>query len=206
MRITAHELHRAFHNALLFGSTDETIPMLLAVEITSDGKGLTLVATDRFTMGVARAKLDVTGGAWRFVMKRRDADVLVRALKTKRSEETKRTVDIECDHGLIGFALSTGESFGFDSHTSELTYNDFPKWRQLWPDNDTQEAQVVTGFTAEYLARFGRVLSESTRLRLIHFGVDKPRVVQVGDDFVGLIMPLGDKRLAKTWVAPEWLS
>lgn len=204
-------LHTGLHNAIITASRDETVPAINTVEIQSDGKQLLLVSTDRFRLGVVRVALDEGGGAWRFPLKLKDAETLLKSLKTVKKDAGWRSATIELsetmvvggrDERKLMVSLNSGESFTFDSADTE-----FPKWRELLPASGSQSAEAVTGFTAEYLASFGRVISDSPRILLWHFGARKPRVVTIGDDYVGLIMPsVAVKGDATAWDQPSWIA
>lgn len=209
-------LHTGLHNAIITASRDETVPAINTVEIQSDGKQLLLVSTDRFRLGMARVALDEGGGAWRFPLRLKDAETLLKSLKTAKKDLGWRSATIEfgteddvsieggrtMTKGTLTVKLNSGESFTFDSADTE-----FPKWRELLPASGSQSAEAVTGFTAEYLASFGRVISDSPRILLWHFGARKPRVVTIGDDYVGLIMPsVAVKGDATAWDQPSWIA
>jgi DNA polymerase III sliding clamp (beta) subunit (PCNA family) len=209
MHTKAVTLHTGLHNAIITASRDETLPMLCAIEITSDGKQLVLVSTDRFRMGMARVQLDEGGGAWRFLLKLKDAETLLKSLKTVKRDALWRTAEIEFESvpsgtftkDVLTVKLNSGESFTFDGVDAE-----FPKWRQLLPANGTETAEAMTGFTAEYLAAFGKVIADTPRIFLRHFGARKPRIVTIGDDYVGLIMPSVNADDVRAWTRPAWLA
>lgn len=208
-------LHTGLHNAIISASRDETLPMLCAIEITSDGKQLVMVSTDRYRLGMTRVQLDEGGGAWRFLLKLKDAEVLLKSLKTVRKDAEWRSAGIEFDtvddvsieggrtmtKNVLTVKLNSGESFTFDSVDCE-----FPKWRQLLPDNGTESAEAMTGFSAEYLAAFGKIIADTPHIVLRHFGARRPRVLTIGEDYVGLLMPSVRPDDERAWTRPGWLA
>lgn len=202
-------LHTGLHNAILSASRDETLPMLCAIEITSDGKQLVLVSTDRFRLGMVRVQLDEGGGAWKFLLKLKDAETLLKSLKTVKRDAEWRTAEIEFEtvpsgevtKDVLTVKLNSGESFTFDGLDC-----DFPKWRQLLPDNGTESAEAMTGFTAEYLAAFGRVIADTPHMTLRHFGAKRPRVITIGENYVALLMPSVRPEDERAWTRPAWLA
>ena len=59
LTLKAHSLHTVMSDALVFSSTDATIPALNGIRMETVALGETVdliaVATDRFTLGVSRA-------------------------------------------------------------------------------------------------------------------------------------------------------
>ena len=192
LTLKAHALHTVISDALVFASSDSTIPVLNVVRLETVARGdsvdLMAIATDRFTLGVSRADADgdVLPG---FNLAATDAKNLVRIAKTAARMQTYRTVDVETDEYTqnVVFTFSSGESVTVRKSDYEL-----PRWRKLFPTDDAGMADDVSGigYTPEYLAKFGKVAASKRNPMRFFPRAAKPGVVMIGDDFMGIIMPV----------------
>ena len=208
LTLKAHALHTVMSDAIVFAGTDATIPALNGIRIETVARGETVdliaVATDRFTLGVSRVdgSGDILPG---FNLTASDAKNLVRIAKTLARMQSYRTVDIEtADDDLnVMFVFSTGETV-----TVRKAEHEFPRWRQLFPADDAGMSDDVSGigYTPEYLAKFGKVAAGKHDSMRFYPRVSKPGVVMIGDDFIGIIMPVripGDTNRG-TYATPVW--
>ena len=208
LTLKAHALHTVMSDALAFASTDATIPSLNGLRLETVRRGETLdliaVATDRFTLGVSRAdgSGDILPG---FNLAASDAKNVVRIAKTVARMQDVRTVDIETDDHTqnVVFVFSSGESV-----TVRKSDHEFPRWRQLFPADDAGMADDVSGsgYTPEYLAKFAKVAASKRNSMRFFPRAMKPGVVMIGDDFMGIIMPVkipGDTNRG-TYAQPVW--
>jgi hypothetical protein len=208
LTLKAHALHTVMQDALVFSSTDATLPALNGIRLEFVQRGETVdilaVATDRFTLGVSRAdgSGDILPG---FNLAASDAKNIVRIAKTLTRMQSYRTVDIEtADDDLnVMFVFSTGETV-----TVRKSDHEFPRWRQLFPTDDAGMADDVSGigYTPEYLAKFGKVAASKRNPMRFFPHAMKPGVVMIGDDFTGIIMPVripGDTNRG-TYSKPVW--
>ena len=208
LTLKAHALHTVMSDALAFASTDATIPSLNGLRLETVRRGETLdliaVATDRFTLGVSRAdgSGDILPG---FNLAASDAKNVVRIAKTVARMQDVRTVDIETDDHTqnVVFVFSSGESV-----TVRKSDHEFPRWRQLFPADDAGMADDVSGigYTPEYLAKFAKVAASKRNPMRFFPRAMKPGVVMIGDDFMGIIMPVkipGDTNRG-TYAQPVW--
>lgn len=209
LTIKSHQLFTVMSDALLFASSDATLPMLNAVRLETVARGdsvdLMAIATDRFTLGVSRADSDgdVLPG---FNLAATDAKNLVRIAKTAARMQTYRTVDVETDDYTqnVVFTFSSGETVTVRKHE-----HDFPRgWRQLFPHDNAGMTDDVSGigYTPEYLAKFSKVAASKRNPMQFFPRTAKPGVVMIGDDFIGLIMSVGipGETNRGTYSTPVW--
>lgn len=208
LTLKAHALHTVMSDALAFAGTDATIPAINGIRLETVQRGAIVdviaVATDRFTLGVSRAdgSGDILPG---FNLTASDAKNVVRIAKTVARMQSYRTVDVETDDYTqnVVFTFSSGESV-----TVRKPDYEFPRWRQLFPADDAGMSDDVSGigYTPEYLAKFGKVAASKRNPMRFFPRVSKPGVVMIGDDFMGIIMPVripGDTNRG-TYATPVW--
>jgi DNA polymerase III sliding clamp (beta) subunit (PCNA family) len=227
--LTAHDLHRVLATSKLFTGTDDTLPMLRCVRLEFTSGRVIGVATDRFTLGVITAEYvepeanDATPEVFDVMVDHNDVDTLIKLAKTPVKSSVWRTVDVtvtERDERpnsghygnpvTIEFRFNSGETVAVRAADYE-----FPKYRQLIPSavsdaTDLRGTDYTTGFNPGYLAKFAKVLSadgKAGRMAVTTHSPSKPTAVRIGDDFIGLIMPvrLGETDLA-VYSRPAWLD
>lgn len=214
--VNAAQLHRVLYNASLFAGKDDTLPMLTGVHVESDSERLLAVATDRYTLGVSWVPLDSTnttgtahdGDGCAFNLSPSDLSTLIKVSKTPARDTASRLCSITQNYdGTVEFKFWTGETITVKHHDHE-----FVKWRHLFPDTEAEVARTAFGLNQAYLAKFGKVISDTHGQQLAIFSFDaehdaaqkKPYVVRLGDRFVGLIMPVRLNEACR-WRKPEWL-
>jgi DNA polymerase III beta subunit, central domain len=222
--VKAAELHRLLSDVQPFAGNDDTLPMLTATHIEWNGKDKRFLAvtTDRFTLGIS--KLDVpdsgvTGYGVEdvyFMLEAKDVAALLRIAKTARKDVDWRLVTISRVGEIPAGATVPTFTFRFAFFSGEqLTVKpfdvEFPKFRQLLPTGEPV-ARCLTALNVHYLAKFAKVANESQRIRFYSFddsetGGVRPTAVLIGENFVGLIMPvrLGDESEA-AWRKPSWVA
>ena len=199
----AADLHRVIAEAKNFAGRDATLPMLQNVRIEATETQLVAVATDRFLLGVSRA--DYAGEAFTVNVEGQQVDALLRIAKTARRDEQWREVTLERrDDGsrtMVEFRFNSGESI-----TVTPSDREFPKFRQLLPATQTLETETLTmdgfGFNAANLAKFAKI--DGSHAMRVYTRGSKPTVVLIGDDFVGLIMPVRIDEDRRTYQRPAW--
>lgn len=194
----AHDLHTVLSDASAFASTDATVPMLNAVrlETVADGDTVNLlaIATDRFTLGVSRATAAGDAGIGITIGANGVKTVLRMAKTAVRAQSWRRvTIEISDDNRDIAFGFNTGESV-----TVRASDDEFPRWRQLLPADDTGMDAVTAGLGLDpaKLAQFAKVRGKHETMQLFarvtthreHTSLG-PVYVTIGDNFIGLIMP-----------------
>ena len=195
------DLYRIATVARAFASTDTTVPAINAVRIEATETHVIAVATDRFTLGVARA--DYAGEAFTATLDRSHVDTLIKMAKTTKRDESWRQAEITVDENTLEFRFTTGESLSV-----RVSDHDFPTFRQLIPSATLLETENVTpiklaSFDAFKLAQFAKVPGHE-RMSMWIRGT-KPTVVRIGDDFIGLIMPVRTPD-GTEYVWPAWLD
>jgi hypothetical protein len=150
------------------------LPMLASVAFQADGDELTLVATDRYTLGTYRLTWD--GG---------HADAIVEAPKDLLAFAKK------AKGGTIELRFGKDEVTAA-SHTSTATFKlydgTFVNWRNLLPERDPNDE--VFGVNAQFIAKFAKAGDKHTPMRVALRSRTKPLAVEIGEHFRGLIMPV----------------
>lgn len=203
--LKSNDLHRVLTEAKLFTSRDDTLPMLGCVRLEATETQLTAAATDRFLLGVSRA--DYAGEAFTVNIEGPDVDTLTRIAKTSKRDAEWREVTIERtdDTRSIVYGFNSGESLTITASDQE-----FPKYRQLIPDTDMVDTETTSlgtefGFDASKLARFAKI--DGSHVMRVYPRGAKPTVVLIGEDFLGLIMPvrLGEDH-RQGYRRPAWID
>ena len=133
-------------------STDDTLPILTAVQIVSEGDSLTMRTTDRYRL--AEVVIPWSPAA-------DDISILVRGswladvVKTLAGESS-----ILADGNLIG--VRTGNR----ATTSLMIDGDYPKIKSLFPDSSATEITVDRGELADVLSRVSLVAERNTPVRI----------------------------------------
>lgn len=193
----AADLARVLHNAMLFASRDDTLPMLNAVQLQATGERLIAAGTDRFSLGVSSAPLE--SEPFKIMLRLEQAELIGRMAKPGRGGGRKlRSAELSLSPQGKRFTVA----FGTGESVSVPTLDATPvKWQQLL----TQEFEPIEfiAVNAQYMARFGKVDGGDGRsyMNMWFRSPSKPIRVQVGPDFVGLIMPV---RMADDRGWPEW--
>jgi DNA polymerase III sliding clamp (beta) subunit (PCNA family) len=182
--IMAPVLVAALAAVIPHASTDVTLPFLRSVrfETSADQTTLTVVATNRYTLGSYRLAWD--GGPVAASIDLDDAKALL-AYAKKASKH-------------IPLALTFGEeqvdAFDF-SRRVEYRYlsEAFPAWNMLIPSIDRKSVNYIgrIGFNPAYLAMFAKAADKQEPM-ILTFGDTPTKSVRVdiGDNFTGLIMPV----------------
>lgn len=198
--LKAADLHRIITDVRPFASTDKLLPALTQVRIETSSGNITAITTDRFTMGVSRA--DYSGEDIAANISVTNIDNLLRLAKTSRKDAPARAVDINIvGPHTLEFSFSTGESL-----TVQTEQTDFPRWQQLLPQEvipGNQTADVTISYSAANLAKFAKVCG-SHEMQIVNRGRHKPSIVCIGDDFVGLIMPV--RAQDNSYVPASWIA
>lgn len=173
----------ALHNALLFATTDVTLPALRRVHFEWEpSEGLTLVATDRYTLSHQTVKA-ATGNPppepFQFDLDLDSAKALLSTHRTAKhlwlvvNEEIVRVQgDVTTEH-----KIATGE---------------FVKWRSILPSTTPGPAVDTISFNPRLLARFGKVKQPSkySPVALKVHGPTAPAVAEFSDGPTVVIMPV----------------
>jgi DNA polymerase III sliding clamp (beta) subunit (PCNA family) len=201
-KLLAADLARVIDDAAIFALRDTSIPIINAVQLESSPKRLIATATDRFVLGSAVTDyLDETGETWGAALSLAHAQMVSKLAKSTKTSMTDVTIKVE--DGKAWFAFTSGETLTVP--TVDGT-GKFPDWRKIIESRAAEEGSTGTfGVNPQYLAKFGRV-TDARRMVIKFSGHNKPGLVNIGTQFVGVIMPFRlDENEAK-WEAPEWLE
>jgi len=199
------DLVRVLTEASMFATKSNDIPMLHAVRLEATGTHLLAVATDRFVLGVSRAPYE--GTPFMITLPMPEVKLVVGACKLKAGRFIKPddVVDLRVTpkgtllHVALDETVITVPTFKGDFP--------YPDWRKLLGiSTNVDEVLGTVAVNPTYLAKFGRI--GPTRAKFYLRGPNKPVMVSVGEDFVGLIMPIrpADGEDPKLWSLPEWLD
>lgn len=147
---------------------DDTLPMLQGIRIEMSGDHVSLAATDRYRLAVREFQ-------WRPAQTGIEAAALIPARTLADAAKQlagsgEIVVAFDADRsgpgdGLIGFSAS-GRSM-----TTRLIDGEFPKYRQLFPDESIASAQVDAAAMADALKRVSLVAERNASVRM-RFGSD----------------------------------
>jgi hypothetical protein len=193
LHTTGRELRRLLRAVLAHAGTDKQLPALRVVLFDVDGDQANVVATDRFTLGVARTTVEPNGPSVRFTVAVDAAD-LTTIVRTVRATDRHVVVDVapagvEITRGGIRYSLPSVDV-------------GYPDWQGLLAHlirKPATEGLTAVGVDPRMLARFHttgpRVTGEPLVIRC--YGPGGAVIVTCGDWFLGAAMPV---RLAD---APE---
>lgn len=153
---------------------DDTLPMLTGVRMEINANQLTMVATDRFRL----AMREIT---WEPGSSTADTSVLVPAKTLADSAKTLggagSTVELSLasGDGLLGLSGNARRS------TTRLLDAEFPKYRQLLPEESPITANIDVGPLTDAIKRVSLVAERGTQVRL-EFAEGSLRLTAGGDD------------------------
>lgn len=141
---------------------DDTLPLLTGVRIELEGSTMTLLATDRYRLAIKEIP-------WR----PDDPETSLQALvPAKTLADTAKTlgpaggeVTVALSRGGVGEGM-VGLSGGARRTTSRLLDGDFPKVRNLLPDQYQAEARIPVAKLVEVVRRVALVAERTTPVRL----------------------------------------
>ncbi|MGW4695200.1 DNA polymerase III subunit beta family protein [Kitasatospora cineracea] len=192
--VNARELQRILSQVEPHVNSEDFLPAIAGIRLEGDGRHLIAIATDRYTMGIARTPLRSDAEPWAVTVPGRRVKSLRQWLK---AQDRLATVVIS----------PTETTVTFESPADELRITtaegDFPKWRGMIAKLIADDPQPVplTSYTAEFLARWA---SAGSFLAATQAAADKPLLL-FGENFLGLQMPASrsDDRTREKTVA-EW--
>ncbi len=200
VQLMTNELTRILKDAQIFASADSTLPSINAVHLEARGGELLAVSTDRFVLGVSKAPLDESGEAFEVALPLRQVKSIVQLAGACKQAFSKAALKVE--DGKLSVAFSSGETLTLPV---ELEVGPHRGWMQLLSAVADEPPSKLMEINPQLLAKFARVSGARTRLRLGFFGPSKPIRASIGDDFVGLIMPVRiDLKETLEWTTPDW--
>lgn len=211
--LRASDLHTVLSDALNFVShPDLKLPMLEVIHLEAGLGQLIAVATDRFTLGVSRC--DYHGEPFTLALSASDAKYVAGVTKTRKGEAPTREVSIEIpestayERRVAVFHFSSGEQ-ATAVHLDEQIAID---WRKRIPATDKGMGAVIgVAYNSVWLAKFAKVRPQERRRVTLFAAMSdsrlQPTVVQVGENFVGVIMPSQpDSDSEECYRRPAWLD
>lgn len=186
--VRAKDLAEALSDALLFASRDPYVPIINAVRFESDGSTLTLVATDRYALGIRT--ITAPSEPFEFVLPYADTQDLIGLLKTRwHSHKRGPEVSLQVENGVLTVATAN-LSVRYDQAIGE-----FPKWQKLADQIKSNKAKPDVGDFAVnplLLAKFARVstVGPTSPLSIKTTGVSDGVQVRAGKHFWGALMPV----------------
>ncbi|WP_020496792.1 DNA polymerase III subunit beta [Sciscionella marina] len=138
---------------------DDTLPMLTGVRVEIAGDKLTLVATDRFRL----AMREIT---WTPAQEAEDTAVLVPARTLAESAKTLGASGATAELALASGDGLVGLSGAGRRSTARLLDAEFPKYRQLLPDDQTTTAIIEVSKLVDAIKRVSLVAERGTQVRL----------------------------------------
>lgn len=200
--LTYSELRALLAPVIPHAATDDMLPSICQIPIAESNGFLVAQATDRFTAAFKRIKPNTPapeGFATSFATA--DARRLLSLLKPGRGSDP----EIEIEPTDTGDVKVTSKSGGFSLGFTELrlafpspdlfsSSNSFPDMGGLLPKS-CDNAVSFGGFNLRFLARFNIAIEvefgDNNSAAGLRFGdsPNKPLLVSVGQDFLGLIMP-----------------
>jgi hypothetical protein len=162
IKVPGTELSQALYNVALFASKDDTLPVLCGVALDYSADGVSVVATDRYTL----ARQDLCPDATEVTtdlpgLVTLDMATAKQLWSLKGSGYDAPTV-ITVDNGAVTVGCPNGMTLTCEQ-TAEAGYR-FPNWRAVWAsfvkDTDGQEsgkAPARQRFTAAYIAKFAKI-------------------------------------------------
>lgn len=195
--IPAHRLAEALAQVAPHLSTREHEIGIAAVHFDSDGTFLHMVATDRYTIAVARRQLH-SGTAWTATV----GGMHVTYLQSWAEAHNYRdTVQLTAAPGQLTVTSNQGRIVlpALDSKFP------FPAWRPLFRKYLTEPTEPVdvSGLDAQYLRRWE---AAGRHLEVSQPGPNKPLLI-AGEDFLGMQMPLRlthGQRATRAELAARW--
>lgn len=194
--ITARELTALLGPVTPHASKDDTVPLLCAVRIRSNGPWLTAIATDRYRIALKRIRPSAAPEEGF------DAIIPLRVLARVRSIfKAGRGHDPILTFTIDGTRLTVGaaDTFaGLVDASLAFELDSLGKWPysldRIVREGLTAEPvtkPAVGAFTPAFLADFATGQVGASPMRISPTGLgSKPWLVRIGDDFIGLIVPV----------------
>jgi len=188
--IASSELRRVLRDTLPFVGHDDPLNVVCLEAV---GDVLTSTATDRYTLAHARAECDGEFDR-RIVINSKHAAIIKRLLpRATPYTATEKTSLIDDGTALtVRIAVGSVGEVSMRFATSAITFPDYPSILTKVADGSTGRP---FGLTPAFLARFAKIADRSgVPLRFFVHNSLSRIFVEVGGDFIGVIMPvkLGD--------------
>ncbi|MCB8913969.1 hypothetical protein KUG88_28110 [Rhodococcus rhodochrous] len=189
MKITTNvlDLFAIVSDATVFATKVPDNPRISGAALERHNGLLLSIATDRFRFGVSSAPAGFDGpDDWHIWIPYDEIKQLHATVKGYGSARARATmpVTITDQNGTVTFELP-GQTVSFEAQQSTL-----PDWRELFAR--TNPTGSTATFNPGYLKDFGRITprGEGTRAIVTVGAGTTPTRVEIGDYFMGLLMPV----------------
>lgn len=186
--VASCDLRRVLRDALPFTGDD---PPLDTVCLEAVAGTFSATATDRYTLGHSRAACTGEFGQ-RAVITRHTARAIKRMLPCGPTPHAAgQKVTLTLDGNALRLRTGTDDSRSTASLLGPLSLTTFPDYPTILKKFTDNEPGRPLGFTPRFLARFAKVAERyEASLRIFTHDPTSPVLVEAGDTFVGVIMPV----------------
>lgn len=160
--VDAHDLAQAVGQVSIAASRDDTLPLLISVQMEVDGESLTLMATDRYRLAVRKMTWTPqnAGLSTHALLKARTLSDVAKSLTSAGDVTLALTEPGSSSSSLIGFEA------GGRRTTSLLTDGDYPPVLRLFPETTTIHATVSREELMDAVRRVSLVADRSTPIHM----------------------------------------
>lgn len=185
-------LRQALTTALTFAGTDDTLPVINAIRITSLGPdAVEIVATDRYVMSVERLEAKGITEPVEFSI---PCDITRRLLmllpKARKALHDAEPVEFTTTDEKVTIRIP-GD---IETSTTFTPYKDFIPYRQMIDKIEATEAKPadMMAFTPAFLAKVCKAIAarDAMPMKAYFRGQMKSVVLKHGDDFTAIVMPV----------------
>lgn len=187
--ISTKELAKLVKPVMPLAHKDGMLPILNAVVFESAGDYITASATDRYRMGIARAKIDPAPPPGLNI--KLGLGELRQLLSVFKSDaKMERTVTITVLDDRIKVEQTLGFGFMDASMSFPLVKGDFPPLAKLLNEAQLVDPSPAVGLNAAHLSDFRHAIREGEPLIVRSAQANKPIIVTAGSHFIGALMPM----------------
>jgi len=205
---TAKGLRGLLAPVIPFADKGDSLPVLQAILLRGHGDYVTALATDRYRLGIQRAKVTAPETLHAIVPLTTVRQVLA-IFKASRSHDPELTLTFEPHKVTVD---TTGGMDLLDARISfPLLDAEYPKALKT-----IREAAAVTatepvgeiGFNPTFLADFRHVATSAEPMVMRIVGANRAAIVSIGEDFRGVIMPTrrADEHAMTTGLDGSWAA
>ena len=192
LQIKASQFKRLVEPVLPFADKGDTLPILEAVMFRSHGGRLYAHATDRYRLGVQRVEAEVADGLT-FLLASKSIRAILNLYRGTKLHDPDLVLTVTADSLRVAGAGSLG--FSSDSYTTwPLTPGDYPTVGTLITQAATRALEGVapTSVNAAFLGDFKMAAVHAEGIEPVRMWTspNKPNLIRVGDDFIGVLMPV----------------
>ena len=160
--VDAHEFATAVNQVMVATSTDDAIPLLMAVRMEIDDDKITLLATDRYRLAMRELR-------WQPGCAGLNTAMLVKGKVLRdvaKTMATGQSLELAFDQQSYGAGPMIGFHSGTRHTTSTLMDGDYPPVRRLFPEETSIHAVVNRVELLEAVRRVSLVAPQKTTLRV----------------------------------------